>query len=61
MNLPEKIEAVVRAWPQWSRAERRNLQPIIDEIISHCADGTGNPFIQRWCELNLSHLFQEAK
>jgi hypothetical protein len=46
----ERIEAIVRAWPQWSHAERRRMDEIVQEVLSHCRDGQGNQFIREWCE-----------
>lgn len=60
MNLPEKIEAIIRAWPQWSRAERAKMPQLVDEILDHCRNGTGNAFIKKWCDRNLSGLFVAA-
>lgn len=48
MNLPEKIERVVREWPQWSPAERGRMDAIVAEVIDHCKSGTGNGFIRSW-------------
>lgn len=61
MNIVDKITAVVEAYPQWSRAERRNLAAVTEEILAHCRDGNGNQFIQWWCERNLSHLFSKGE
>lgn len=55
--MNEKIEAIVRAWPQWSRHEVTKLDAITEEILDHCRNGTGNGFIRKWCEYNLAHLF----
>ncbi len=49
MNLPEKIEAIIRAWPQWSRAERAKMDEVVEEILDHVKNGTGNGFIRSWC------------
>lgn len=50
-TLPDLIAEIVREWPQWSRAERQHgMVPIIDEVIAHCSEGTGNGFIRGWCE-----------
>ena len=52
-TLPERIERIGRAWSGWSRAERRVMGAIVQEVISHCADGTGNKFIREWCNRHL--------
>lgn len=59
MNLPEKIRAVVLAYPDWSRHEREHMEAIIDEILDHCRSGTGNGFIRKWCDRYLAHLFAD--
>lgn len=50
MNLPERIEKIIREWPAWSRAERAKMPELVEEILDHCRNGTGNGFIRRWCE-----------
>ena len=47
-NLPEQIAQIVRDWPEWSRAERRRLDEIIDEVLHYASDGLGNAFIKRF-------------
>lgn len=47
-TLPERIDRIVRAWPQWSPAERAHMDAIVGEVIDHCANGTGNGFISGW-------------
>jgi hypothetical protein len=49
MNLPERIEKVVRDWPQWSRAERAKMPQLVEEILDHVRNGTGNRFVREWC------------
>lgn len=49
-NLPEFITRAVREWSEWSPAERRGLDMVAEEILSHCRAGTGNYFIRSWCE-----------
>lgn len=57
MSLPERIEAFVRQWPQWSIAERRNLDAIVWEVVYHMESGNGNKFIQWFCDRHLKpHL-----
>lgn len=56
--MNERIEAAVRAWPQWSRAERRRMNEVVDEVLQHCRDGQGNAFIRQWCERNLTEMFR---
>ncbi len=58
MTLPERIEMIVRAWPQWSRAERAKMGAVLAEILDHCANGTGNRFIAAWCDRNLAEVFK---
>ena len=53
MNLPERIERVVRAWPHWSPAERRRMDQIVAEVLDHCRSGSGNAFVASWCERNV--------
>lgn len=50
MTFPERIERLVRQWPDWSRAERRRMDEIVREVLTHCADGQGNPFVRAWCD-----------
>lgn len=50
MNLPQRIEAIVRNWPGWSPAERRRLDEIVAEVLAYCQSGRGNHFIRSWCE-----------
>jgi hypothetical protein len=56
-TLHERIEAIIRAWPQWSRAERAKMPQIVAEIMEHVKNGTGNGFIAEWCARNLAGLF----
>ena len=49
-TLPERIEKIVREWPQWSRAERAKMPELVEEIMDHCRNGTGNGFIRSWCQ-----------
>lgn len=60
VNLPERIEAVVRKWPHWSRHELSKMDDIVEEILDHCRDGTGNGFVRKWCDHNLKAIFAEA-
>jgi hypothetical protein len=60
MNLPERIEKIIREWKGWSRAERAKMDDIVEEIIDHCRNGTGNGFVKTWCDRNLSGLFAAA-
>lgn len=52
-EMAEMIEKVVRQWPQWSRAERKRIDEIVEEILDHCRNGNGNQFIRDWCFFNL--------
>jgi len=63
MTLPERIEKIVRAWPQWSPGERTKMDAIVEEVLEHCREGNGNPFIVRFCKVWLTpqlKLTQEA-
>jgi hypothetical protein len=60
-TLPEVIRRRVLEWDQWSRAERRRLDEIVDSVIDHCSEGNGNGFIQWWCLHNLADLFQQEE
>lgn len=46
--LSERIADIVRAWPQWSRAERARMDEVIEEVLDHCRNGTGNRFIREF-------------
>jgi hypothetical protein len=54
LTYPERIERIVRAWPQWSRAERARMEDVVAEVLDHARAGTGNAFIRRWCQFNLT-------
>lgn len=47
--MDERIEQVVRQWPEWSIAERRRMDDIVAEVLDHCRNGNGNRFIREWC------------
>lgn len=54
-TLPERIADIVRTWPDWSRRERSRMEEdLIPEILEHCANGTGNAFIAKWCDYVLT-------
>lgn len=53
-TLPEQIERIIRVWPQWSPAEQRRMDDIVEDILSHCRAGDGNSFIREWCRRNLA-------
>jgi hypothetical protein len=57
MQLTDRIEAIIRAWPQWSPAEQRQMDAIVAEILAHVRQGTGNRFVQEWCTRNLHHIW----
>src|SRR5262245_6723120 len=59
-GLHQKIEHYIRTWPQWSPAEHRHMDRIVDEIMTHVKEGGGNKFVQEWTKRNLSHLFPKA-
>jgi hypothetical protein len=54
--LADRIEQRIREWPDWSRGERRIMDAIVEEIMEHVRDGTGNTFIRNWCDRYLSDL-----
>ncbi len=60
-TIADRIEQRVREWGQWSRAERRNMGAIIEEVVTHCRQGTGNTFIREWCTRNLSDMCEETE
>ena len=60
MDLTTRITNIIVAWPQWSRAERRHLDAVINEILHYCRTGEGNTFIREWCTRNLSQLGNRA-
>lgn len=49
-NLPDRVADRVRAYPQWSPAERRRMDEIVEEVLDHMRDGTGNAFIRRFVD-----------
>lgn len=49
LNLPDRIEQAVREWPNWSPAERRRMDEVVEEVLDHCRSGTGNRFVAEWC------------
>lgn len=55
--MNERIEAIVRAWPQWSRRERARMDKLVEEVLDHCRNGTGNAFIAAWCDRFLKDVF----
>ncbi len=57
-NLSDRIEQAVRNYPQWSNAERRRIDSIVDEVLEHVRNGSGNTFIREWCNRNLPFLKQ---
>lgn len=52
-GLDDRIESIVRNWPQWSRAEQRRMDQIVDEVMNHVRNGTGDSFIRGWVDRNL--------
>lgn len=46
--MNERIGHLVREWPQWSRAERECMEDVIEEVLDHCRNGTGNNFIRNF-------------
>lgn len=61
LPLHGMIEVTVRIWPDWSRAERRRMNAIVEEVLEHCRSGNGNQFIRQWCDQNLAHVFTNHK
>jgi hypothetical protein len=47
--MNERIEKIVREWPEWSQAEQRRMDEIVDEVLAHCRSGNGNRFVRDWC------------
>lgn len=45
-TISEKVERVVRSWNQWSPAEQRGMDCIVEEFLSHGRDGDGNGFVR---------------
>jgi len=44
--LPDQIAAILAEYRYWSRAERRILPTITDNVIRYFADGDGSTFTQ---------------
>lgn len=55
-NLADRVREAVRAYPDWSRAERAKLWLVEEEILAHCRDGQGNGFVAWWCDVWLPRL-----
>ncbi len=53
-DYAERVEAIILAWPQWSPAERRRMEEIVEEIMDHVRHGGGNAFVREWCKRNLN-------
>jgi hypothetical protein len=49
VTLPEQVSELLSAYP-WSRAERRILPSIENQVIAYLSDGEGNTFIRQLCE-----------
>jgi hypothetical protein len=47
--MPERIERIVREWPNWSEREQEHMDAIVDEVLECCRSGAGTDFIYRWC------------
>lgn len=60
MNLNDKIEKIIREYPQWSRVERSRMHELIEEIMNHVRDGGGNAFVQKWCDQNLGPRMEKV-
>lgn len=48
-NLPDKVERIVREWPQWSRAERSRMEDVVEDVLRHMRDGCGCTFTREFC------------
>lgn len=48
-TYPDRIRAAVRAWPQWSPAERRRMAEVEEDVLIYLRTGRGNAFIAQWC------------
>jgi hypothetical protein len=49
VTLPDRVHSILINYPGWSRAERRILPSIEDDVIRYLADGEGNVFIAEFC------------
>lgn len=56
-TIIERIAKTVADWPHWSKAERKRIPAIIEEVVEHCKTGNGNTFITEWCGANLPETF----
>lgn len=61
MQARERIEKVVREWNQWSPAERRVLDEIVEQVMRWAISGEGSTFIKQWCERVLRPALRENK
>lgn len=59
-TLPEQVHAII-AGSEWSRAERRMLPQIEDEVITYLADGEGNRFIAQYCEYRVIPMLRAVR
>jgi hypothetical protein len=49
-TISDRIARIVREWPDWSPAERRRMDAVVEEVLHHCRTDEGNAFIREWCE-----------
>jgi hypothetical protein len=49
VTLPDRVHSILINYPGWSRAERRILPSIEDDVIRYLAAGEGNVFIAEFC------------
>lgn len=56
LNFAERCELSVRLWKGWSPAERARMDEIVEDIMNHVRNGTGNRFTSEWVERNLHPL-----
>jgi hypothetical protein len=48
--LPDQIDAIIRAWPLWTRAERRRMDALVAEIQHYVLTGGGTRLVAKWCQ-----------
>ena len=61
LTWPERAERIIREWPQWSRVERSRMDDLVEEILDHCRNGTGNTFIREWCRRVLAPKMESTE
>ncbi len=48
-SFAERCEKAIRSWPQWSRAEQRHIEEIVESLLECARSGQGNKFERAWC------------